>query len=67
MKIIIVVAASLAFAGSAFAASSLGAAENQPTAKAIGAIELAGGSGKPNTTPGTGRSNLTRGKTSYFG
>ncbi|MBZ7922079.1 hypothetical protein LAC81_09805 [Ensifer adhaerens] len=67
MKIIIAIAASLAFAGSAFAAGSLAPADNQPAAKAMKAIELAAGSGKTNTTPGLGSSSRPRGKSPSFG
>ncbi|MBZ7922082.1 hypothetical protein LAC81_09820 [Ensifer adhaerens] len=68
MKIIIAVAASLALAGSAFAAISPAPAEKHPAAKTVGTVELAGGVNKPGSLGKNGKinENRQRGKVSKY-
>ncbi|HEV7321652.1 MAG TPA: hypothetical protein VGO04_23865 [Ensifer sp.] len=60
MKIIIAVAASLAFAGSAFAAISSVPTEKQPSLKTTKAMELAAGVNKPGNPGKNGKTNENR-------
>lgn len=68
MKIIIAAAASLAFAGSAFAAISPASVEKHPAAKTAGTVELAGGVNKPGNPGKNGKvnENRQRGKVSKY-
>lgn len=67
MKTIIALAASLAFAGSAFAAISSAPVEKRPPVKITGALELAAGGKKYDTPTKNGKPNQNRvnGKASY--
>ncbi|WP_104664345.1 hypothetical protein [Ensifer adhaerens] len=60
MKIVIAMAASLAFAGAAVAAISPAPAQKQPLATTSGALELAGGVNKPGNPGKHGKANENR-------